>query len=54
MRKKILSIALLSLLCTVSGCETMKGVGRDITNTADGAQRILSPSKKGWKSFCNF
>ena len=41
--KQIASIvSLLLLAAAFAGCETVKGVGRDIVNTSDGVQHLMS------------
>ena len=38
MRKGILSVCLFVAVVMLSGCETMKGIGKDIANTGDNIQ----------------
>ncbi|HOW35358.1 MAG TPA: hypothetical protein PL155_02955 [Candidatus Omnitrophota bacterium] len=40
MSLKWLCVCLVSLMLFVSGCETAKGFGRDVTNTWHGAQNL--------------
>jgi len=40
--KKIIPIFILSLIvCTSLGCETVKGVGKDIQNAGEGMQKVF-------------
>ncbi|MDJ0741470.1 MAG: entericidin A/B family lipoprotein [Gammaproteobacteria bacterium] len=39
MRRTILLSLLLGLLVTSTGCETIKGLGRDITNAGEAIER---------------
>ena len=42
MKRTLAAGVLLTLTLLAAGCETMKGVGRDITNTGEAVQRSLS------------
>jgi predicted small secreted protein len=50
MNRAILSIIGLSAMLALAGCETVKGIGRDITNTSDAVQQTFSKkeSKGSW------
>ena len=45
MKKFILFVLTAEIAFVLAGCETIKGVGRDITSTSDSVQRAFS--KKG-------
>lgn len=38
-------ISLILTAVTLAGCETVKGVGRDIVNTSDGVQHLMTRQK---------
>lgn len=45
MKKLFSFIALVVFAATVAGCETVKGVGRDITGASDSVQKSFSKNK---------
>ncbi|HTL70799.1 MAG TPA: hypothetical protein VL404_05870 [Candidatus Eisenbacteria bacterium] len=45
MRETIVAVALLAAGLALAGCETVKGVGRDITNASGSVQDAFSNRK---------
>ena len=46
MKRVVLCLLGMSLLVVLTGCETVKGLGHDITNTGSAMQGALSNNKK--------
>ncbi len=42
MRALAAVVSLILIAVILAGCETVKGVGRDIVNTSDGVQRLMT------------
>lgn len=42
MKKTLCLIFSVVLVVLLSGCETVKGIGRDITNTSDAVQKSIT------------
>ncbi len=36
------AVLLVLIAMTFAGCETVKGLGRDVVNTSDGVQRLMT------------
>ena len=43
MKSVFLAVLVLISVVALAGCETVKGVGRDITNSSDAVQQAISP-----------
>ncbi len=48
----VLNVFLLGSVCFLAGCETVKGIGRDITNTSAGVQGMMEKGNRPTKNLC--
>ena len=46
MRNTVSAVGLILILVILVGCETVKGVGKDIENTGQNVQEVVTPEAK--------